>query len=281
MSKSKLLEDNPAMKSNLRSTLDELIRSINLPNRELPLALPPTHLSKAENFKKILDDDALMPLSFMLGGEKQLLYLFYGGIFYRYSPNKNTRNPDLAPIAFVFKPSILSKVYRYYPFDTGLLKRTRFQRNKIIKSLKTEFYEVNPADDLATPRKMIYTIFGTNNDYLNGKPLQNKDSGPIPVLGELESLYKNAPAKLRADWRIWSIECQFDKEISLKDLEWIGFPNVLEKDTIDYRISYTEKYGPTLPEFYAYPFRETFYPNELAYHLEEEAQKRVIKNYLY
>ena len=109
------------MSSDLHLTLEELIRSINT-LQKLPMPLPLTHVSTANNLNTIMRNGAIKPLEKRVGDDRELCYLFYGGLFYRFSKKDNSvlRHSEtalnFAPIAFVFKPiKLLRKVYRCFP----------------------------------------------------------------------------------------------------------------------------------------------------------------------
>ena len=238
--------------------------------------MPPTHLSRAEFYESIVSDMALKPMKKMLSENKKLSYFFYGGLFYRFSveeSEKNRKNINFAPIAFVFKPSALTNVYRYFPFDTGVLER---HSNEFPVNLK--LFEVDPIGDIKAPGKIVYGIFSTNDNYLNGdihfkinfKPLQS----------ELERIYNGAQEELEADWRVSSIECQFDVDVSLKHLDWISYPDNIDIVNIDaFTDKYDEQFGPDSPELDPYPYKLIYTPNDLAGILRERVENYVKRRY--
>jgi hypothetical protein len=89
--------------------------------RNMPMALPPSHMTDGRNFKTIVSNSELRPQLCDVFQEL-LIYLFYGGIFYRRS-NRPTKHATELPVAFLFDPNILNAVDRYYPSDTGALQK--------------------------------------------------------------------------------------------------------------------------------------------------------------
>lgn len=103
----------------LAQTLNELSSPVDLPQ-----LLPPVHSSIVRWFSSIAEKGRLEPRKCSVFNKK-LLYLFYGGVFYR-PPNVSTKKAVELPIAFVFDPRVLSSIFRYYPFDTGAMAGGRF-----------------------------------------------------------------------------------------------------------------------------------------------------------
>src|SRR5262245_13640621 len=100
------------------STLDGVLKK--KPGPEAPvMPLPLAHLTDARYFGRIAASGGLAPSSCTRFGE-DLVYLFYGGVFFRHSYEEED-GAGLLPVAFLFSPTILDGVSRYFPFDTGAL----------------------------------------------------------------------------------------------------------------------------------------------------------------
>jgi hypothetical protein len=274
------------MKDQMKNSLAGLIRSVHFPVHELPRGLPLSHLSKEECLAGIIHDGVLKPQIHALSNEMDTpVYLMYGGVFYR-SSTSPTRNRSQAPVAFVFHPRMLKQVHTYYPFDTGMV------RNKIggtwTKTLEPVHlkYEIEGLGDQLIPRKLVRYMFGTNDNYLQGQPVQNPDEGH-PTLTDLFNFYAADltvpdPDDGRAegvDRRQSVIECQVKSEVSiLEDLIWIGMPDQDQDLFMDLLDKHTD---PDNLRFHFYDTPMVYRPNELEKELEDKARQEILDKMLY
>ncbi len=240
----------------------------------LPLALPISHVSIARWFKSIAKDGHLEPRLCQVFGE-ELLYLFYGGVFYR-PKNKPTQNVEELPIAFLFSPTLLERIIRFYPFDTGGMASGRFGTWSTSLGPLMKDYKVNGNHHHTIPRKMIYHIFNSNESYLHGEPDPNCKSKPYP-LPELFDFYSDDLTSFDIDHRQCIIECQTNEQIPLKnELLWIGFPESMT----DAFINICKWMEPVIPQFFAYESHRITIPSEMTAKLEEIAKQEVINRYI-
>lgn len=255
------------------TNLDDTINSLPDPP-DLPLALPVAHVSIARWFDSIAKSGRLEPRLCSVFGE-QLLYLFYGGVFYRPN-NKPTKNVTELPIAFLFNPRLLKRILRFYPFDTGGLATGRFGTWSSSLGSKLDDFKVNGDRHHTIPRKMIYHIFNSNESYLHGEPDPNCKTKPYP-LPELFNFYSDDITSLGVDHRQCIIECQTSKPIPLKnELLWIGFP---ESMTLEFA-NLCKWMAPSIPQFFAYESHKITVPSEMTAKLEEIAKEEVVKRYI-
>src|SRR5688572_1187632 len=150
--------------------LDQVVRALKVPENDLPLPLPPMHLSIARHFEKIADDGALTPTPCKVF-KQDILYFYYGGLFYRPS-NQPTKDEFQLPIAFVFEPEILARVKCFYPFDTGALANGKYGGDwgeKLTRQQDRFRLEASCKGDLLV-RSLVYHMYGTNVSYLRGNP---------------------------------------------------------------------------------------------------------------
>lgn len=247
--------------------LDEIISSSSY-SEDLPLALPQTHVSIARWFESIVKKGKLEPRMCTVFGE-DLLYLFYGGVFYR-TGNQPTKNPRELPIAFLFGPTTLSSVIRYYPFDTGAVAKGLFgEWGNRLEPFKEQF-KVSGGDYIV-PCKIVFHLYGTNRKYLRGKlnPECKNQSQPLPLLYEFMS---NDFTSLGVDHRQLSIECQANTALKLdQQLLWIGFPASMMP--IFHKL--LSKMRPYIPEYDTYETPVIFTPGHIEAKLELAASKTI------
>lgn len=256
----------------LPPTLHDALRTLPAPPA-LPRSLPVTHLSIARWFDAIVAKGGLAPMACKVFKE-DLVYLFYGGAFYR-SANHATENASELPIAFVFSPRVLSKVRRYFPFDTGAVAsgRVGLDWQKRLQPWPDGFNV--PGPDHQAPAKIVYHLYGSNERYLEGEadPTCSKKPDPLPAL---HAFLSADLSKEDIDHRQRKIECQADSAISLDaELEWVGFP----RSAYDIFAKLCAHIGK-VPAYEAYRYDKRFNPYALAQSLEDKAREAVIDRYL-
>jgi hypothetical protein len=236
------------------------------------MALPPSHLSVARWFDAIIGQGELRPRMCPVFNET-LIYLFYGGVFYR-TGNKPTRNAAELPIAFLFDPRVLKCFFRYYPFDTGALATGRYGEvgNRLLPF--EERYAINGDDEGSVPTKMVYFLYQTNERYLKG--YVNDDLAKMPnPLPELCAFLKEDLSDYQVDQRQTVIECHLKQSMPLNQgLLWIGFPETMT-DVFSRLYDLTK---PSMPDYFRYESHLIFNPAEIAAKLEMEAAK-VVKRF--
>jgi hypothetical protein len=253
----------------MRSSLEKALDRLNSPD-DAPWPLPLAHLSIARWFDSIAVEGSLLPRRCKVFNE-ELLYLSYGGVFYRPKHLQTEKATEL-PLAFLFDPSLLDSVAASYPFDTGAMAEGKFgpEWSARFPSFRTDF-RVKPKRKSSRVSDLVFHLFGTNKSYLRGEPSASCETKPDP----LPLLYRFLSADLFSvgvDHRQRTIECMSSTHVPLnRSLIWIGFPDILGADLIKiYRLT-----KPWLPEFFAYPYHRNFDPKEIAAKLEHEAGKLI------
>jgi hypothetical protein len=250
----------------MKNPLNNLNEVLNSPaySEDLPLALPPVHVSIARWFDSIVSEGKIEPRMCSIFGEK-LLYLFYGGVFYRPS-NKPTKNASELPIAFVFNPNILDLINRYYPFDTGAVGKELFgEWTKRLEHFKEEFKV--QGGDYKIPCKIVRCLYGTNTKYLEGRidPEFKKAPPPLPLLFEFMS---QDFTPMGIDHRQYIIECQLKSALNLDhQLLWVGFPECMTNEFTNL----LKRTLPYIPDYYSYPSHAVFNPSDIAAQLQTRA----------
>lgn len=257
----------------MKPTLRKALTSLADPGT-LPLALPLTHMSSARLLGQIVKDGGLQPMFCPVFGS-DLVYLFYGGIFYR-SSNLPTQNVSEAPIAFVFKPSAAKYTSKSYPFDTGALHRG-FYAHWTSRLNPTGRFAFTPGKDLSSICKFIHYVFRDNTNYLQG----NADStalGPADEpLPELLSFLCEDLTGFGTDHRKNVIELLSKTTIPFKNnLLWIAFPESMTSEIGELY----DLMGPDLPKMHPYSSKRVLNPIEIAAILEEKAFEAVVKNFV-
>jgi hypothetical protein len=251
-------------------TLENAFQKMPSPKR-LPSALPIAHTSIVRWFEGIVNDGTLRPMMCKYFKE-EVLYLFYGA-FYQPS-NKVTRNVSELPIGFLFHPAVLSKIERYYPFDSGAICSGRVGQWSDTLSPIHHKYRVMGNSDYTVPSKMVHHLFGSNDNYLSGILDQKCEQKPEPI-PELVRFYNEDLTKMDVDRRQCIIECQILDGLLLdRDLIWIAFP--LSKAELYCRIC--AKTSPHIPMASPYICHNTFNPANIAAMIEDRA-RNIIQRY--
>jgi hypothetical protein len=253
------------------SNLEQTLESLPCPS-DWPMTLPPVHLSEARSFGLIVSKGQLEP-SMDEVFKEEVLYFFYGGVFHR-TANRTSRNIKDLPVAFIFDPSVLTSIVRYYPFDTGALAAGRFGVSGKPLIPFEERFKVN-GGDFTAPSRLVHHIYGSNDRYLLGDYATDLNSkpDPLPLLCDFFSADLSANG---VDHRQCIIECHSNKPISLaKGLLWVGFPDCMTEDFI--RLFKLTK--PSIPEYFQYDSHVIFNPVEIAAQLQLRATD-VIKRFV-
>jgi hypothetical protein len=207
-----------------------------------------------------------------------LLYFSYGGIHYRTS-NKQSENAAELPLAFLFDPTVLESIERYYPFDTGGLAKRNV--GKWAKSLRPVFKRTFKVEggNYRVPSKMVHYIYGSNESYLNGEVGSICTGGPDPLPLLCQFLSANL-SSFGVDHRQRMIEGQKTKPLSLtKGLLWLGYPESRTRDYVPLLREIYERTRPVLPCFYAYSYQKNFNPLAIAERLQGKAAE-FIQHYI-
>lgn len=258
-------------------TLEEVLNALAFPDR-LPHSLPVGHLTEARHLDFIASAKQLTPRPCGVFKREDLLYVFYGGLFYRKSAMP-TSNAAFLPVGFVFQPAILELVDRYYPFDTGAAQTKKYGNDWHMKlSPFKKTFRVSGGGDYRTPAKLVYSLFGSNYAYLykDPKPVDNTAPEPLPTLLAFLGDEANLTVK-GVDERFRRFEGHAKMPIPFDDkLIWIGYPEGFE----EHFSRICECMQPALPLSYCYPSHPARRPSEMAAILQEKAYEAVIKTYV-
>ena len=253
-------------------TLDEALRSLNRPE-ELPSDLPLSHLIDARDLGRILaaGQFGTWPCKFF---QEELLYVFYGGVVYRRS-TVPTNNASILPIVFLFRPDILERLERLYPFDTGAAHKKLYGSpwDDLLAPFQERF-RVKARNDPEAAARMVYYIFRTNEDYIYNPPHSSCRTlpEPLPVLHDFLSADLT---DRRVDQRYRTMEGHAKDPLSWEDLIWIGYPDSEEEN-----VRILAQQLPHPPVCFPYKAFPASRPSEAAAHLQYAAQEAIIRHYM-
>jgi hypothetical protein len=231
----------------------------------LPLPLPIVHTSIARWFGSIVSQGRLEPRQCPVFGER-LIYLFYGGAFYRPS-EFTTKNVDELPVAFLFEPAALTKIARYYPFDTGALVSGRLGASgDRLRPFRSAFQV--PGGDIQTPTRMVHHLFNSNENYIYGRVDPDCQTKPSPLPELFELMTQDLTSK-GTDHRQCCIECHSVDAMELgQHLLWLAFP----ENHYPYFVQlFGSKRWKRIPVCYPYRAHAIFHTREIAYDIHQQA----------
>jgi hypothetical protein len=249
------------------NTLDLVLKSLSSPRRG-PLPLPIAHLSVVRWFDAIAKGGKLVPTKCDVF-KRKLLYFSYGGIHYR-GHNRQSENAAELPLAFLFDPTVLDSIERYYPFDTGALAKRKLGKwTRTLRPVFKKTFEV-VGGDYRIPSKMVHYLYGDNQQYLNGEVFGGCGGpDPLPLLCQFLS---DDLSSLGVDHRQRMIEGQKTKTLSLeKGLIWMAYPEIRTTDYKPLLMRIYEQTKPSLPFFYSYPYHKNFNPLAISERLQGKA----------
>lgn len=248
-------------------TLNEALKLLD--SSDIPNALPLLHTTTLGRIDDILSQKSLS-LCRCSVFSKELLYLFYGGPYYRPKCADINNKMSYMPVVFMLRPSILKDATCFFPYDTGATEKGVYGDHWSPTLGDFEKFRMNGDEIILAPRKFIRHVFGDNQKYINGELLETyrKLPIPIPMLGDF---YSEMSEKWKIsgfpDTRRWKIECHFDKPIPLKDnVLWIGYPKTEQKDLIKFH----KALGDDLPKFEFYRWKGDRSEERIVYDLEDK-----------
>jgi hypothetical protein len=246
------------------NNLDSALQAL-APPADWPVPLPIVHVTVARWFNSIVDQGRLEPRLCSVFGER-LVYLFYGGAFYR-TADTLTKDASELPIAFLFEPNVLAKISRFYPFDTGALASGHFGApGDRFKPFMSAFQI--PGVDAQTPSRVVHHLFGSNKNYISGSVDPDCRTKPSP-LPELYELMTQDLTSSGTDHRQCCIECQTTNTLDLGEhLAWLAFP---ESQFMYFQKLYRKKTAPRMPQYYAYSSHVIINPREITYDIHQHA----------
>jgi hypothetical protein len=165
----------------------------------------------------------------------------------------------------MFSPRALAKVDRLVPFDSGAAIRGKLSSWKG-GAVRIEDYFIKNHNRITAP-KLIFNLFGTNDNYYMGLFVQRKQ--PTAILEDVIQLYSMDLTGDGVDSRKYVIECHCLQSLQVaRYLVWIGLPTAYLKD-------YTRlvEHMADPPEVYPYKVARVGVPAEISAVLNVEAKR--------
>lgn len=226
-------------------------------------SLPLFHSCEGSTGIKIIETGALTPQTCSVFNKK-LLYFFYGKPAYPVAEkfSKTRTSAFLCPVCFIVNPEKIT-IHEIYPFDTGAFCSNKYS-DFFPRNIELINYQLD--SNLDTIKTYISTLFGDNDNYIDGRCIQTDDN-----LMEIELLIKllNATGAFEIDERANTIEILSTEQSLIEDVvECIILPNSLLRDPRikDYLSTHNIQYK-------TYRFRTLTKPdryNEAIFHLAME-----------
>jgi hypothetical protein len=232
--------------------------------------LPLAHFASVQQFESICKGLQLEPQECRIL-EQRVLYLFYGGLFYRKTTKLSESDLDL-PIAFVFKPAVLNEISMLVPFDSGAALTGKYGPWPRKGRRVLDYFVDN--DGYTTAPRLVCCFFGNNENYLNSEYRSVEGTGHI---AEVLTLYANDLTGQGIDRRKYSIECIGRKALTFGTyLEWLAFPEACLGNVS----SLLKRLSPNVPDYYPYKCGRVKSPLEVCAILNQKMKTTVLPKYL-
>jgi hypothetical protein len=262
------------------SRLQDILPRLGKP-RKFPSQLPLIHVSTLGSFAEIINDLHLRPSDCRVF-KRDILYFSYGNAFYT-TGNDPDRKQTQFPIFFLFNPQILSQIYCYYPYDTGAANKGIYGLHSNYLKDNFDKYKIDGSCDIQSGedyirvcRQLVYYIYGTNRNYIDGQIKTRIQSRLCNSLPDLFQFFED-PTIDNCDERQYTIECQTEESIKLNNvLEWVAFPRSQEKLFIEL----FDRMQPSPPMRCPYNPGAVNHPLKIFGHIRAEAQKYIENRYL-
>ena len=196
---------------------------VNYP--KIDTTLPLGHTTKWGNFKIIVERNEFVANAPF--GSDIISYCFYGLPLYRTNLlNKKlscSEDMDDRPIGIIFRPTLLERCNRFYPFDTGGFNSNLY-REYFPPDFELNHVEV-PITMNSHPSQYISLMFGSNQKYVYGEPRHNKPQNQSEVVDALIEFFNDGGAA-NYDERSRAIEVHIPNNIEFKsNVEMIIVPD--------------------------------------------------------
>lgn len=174
--------------------------------------LPLTHVTKGITAEDVIREGGILPRHCKVF-KKSLAYLFYGRPAYRVSGDGAIKRAASCPFCFIFSPELIEQAAAIYAFDTGAYA-ARLYKHSIME-------EMDPADfslsiEKNQPNKLIQTIFGNTENYLDGRISSSEESvDEWEFLAQAYVSLVSSTGRNEPDDRVGSIETVFNNKIEL------------------------------------------------------------------
>jgi len=181
------------------------------------------HLTVAKSLRSILRGRQLIPSHCEKFGTR-LLYFSYGLPYYRPKYHQTEEVLEF-PVALAFGANSLSKMARFYPYDTGGAADGVF--GPIWKTFLSKFDQLYVTTN---PERLVSCFYGSNSSYLRGRvrPYSARGSKPVDAI---HRFLAQDMSLMGADQRQRTIECIADEPFQLLDaLDWVAYPATATTD---------------------------------------------------
>ncbi len=259
---------------NTGARLQDALGTVSGPG-EVPIPLPLVHVSVARYFDSIVREGCLRPRP-CRNFREDILYLFYGGAFYRLN-DRPVRDASAQPVAFLFDPSVLTAIERYYPLDTGALVEGYFGKEWTDALLPADRWSVSGCGDYNIPCCLVHYIFGSNRAYLAGDldPACSALPDPFPLLFNFFSADLSSHG---VDKRQMMIECHAARDLPLATgLLWVALPECAGAEFAHHIYNWTK---PSMPEWFFYPAHRIERPSALTEMISLKAREFIDGRFL-
>jgi hypothetical protein len=234
------------------------------------MLLPVAHMAPASSMKSIVAQGALRPHG-CPHLEAELLFASYGGIHFR-GENCQTQDSGQLPVGFLFEPNVLNTAASAFPFDSGAAATGRFGPDWTVRlGDYRSRYQLVLGGQPEILTRLVYHLYGSNQEYLEGRPKIGNVDEP-PPLAELREFLCADLSQFGADHRQRTIECVFGSELTMgRSLLWIGYPSAMGKH-LPGLIRFTK---PWVPEMFSYSAHFNSNPAAVTAILEHQASQLV------
>lgn len=185
------------------------------------IPLPLAHITSWSSFVQVARAGRLIAQSCPVFKE-EILYLSYGSVAYK--PSKKAYSwADDAPVLMIFAPSIMRRVSRFFPFDTGAIAAGRFEDNYLTTVNDFRLNCSIRVTARTAPWHWINIAFGSNSQYFarKGELLHSSKEDMLIVIAQMQKHFKTGD---RTDHRLIAIECHIKDDVPLNDVLWLGAP---------------------------------------------------------
>ena len=233
----------------------------------IPTVLPLAHLCDSREFPGHVDSFAISPehCDFL---KESLVYLYYGGLFFRRS-SKPEKRAAMYPVGFLFAAESLRDIEACFPFDTGALAFDFYGNVEGINS-KWQECKVEVGGDTSIPARLVQYLYGTNRRYLKGQV-----SGICSVLPDpfpwLISFLRSVNTSQGSDQRQYRIECITKQRVPLSNVIWVGYPDMYASAFARLFQARSASKGSNPPERWTYDAYAAARPAEMAAVLQQAA----------
>jgi hypothetical protein len=182
---------------------------------EVGPCLPLVHITSSNHFRTILATGEVKAVKECPVFKELLVYLFYGRPAFKVEvDNPEQRVVDeYLPTALILEPSVVSRIERIYPFDSGAFAGANY-RGAHHKEAALADYELEPV--IASAQKVVGAFFETNAKYFLGECVETCAANAFdhPEVHAHFALISGATG-VQVDDRRYSVEIQTKEKLKL------------------------------------------------------------------